>query len=583
MYIEPNTFDLELLCNRFMLAWGCTSYELAVVTRIRQTYGTHCGAIALGHLLLALGHETTCDEERYVTWHRLLLLHQNRFGNGPPDAAMIESLSQILVQNGVPDRLARDRAMLAVKKLGHSAIQQALGTPDPWRALKQIQPANGRPFQLVLYNELQSHIAERASSKRGADFGKKGGKSGRKSLPELHLCPEHLELLPDLFVDSAGDSVEVIGVKEVVSDARGIAIVSPDMAKQLDEESANLSIDALAVLTVGDHSNALDKHEKKVIQHPVIYRPTKEPALLTGTLLQLGDVGVLLKPTHGAPVVQSLDTAVVRAQVFRDAYPLEDWSAFVAGPVKALVSSVESLEYCNGLFDLLSHSGWNGVFIEPRPLPNAPSSQRFAVVWLPRTATIDDAFNWKRNLDQIVGLARMRHKLGLRVRAKDEEATIKAVFPDSCVRPCTVKHTYEAGPLPFGLHRGKVADLLKAWSWKARRKALAKPYVQAASKTLQKMHSTATSSSTSHSEPHDSWATGDDPWKAAAWSRYQPITDQVVFTENRGRAAHDARSKLSTLTSKVTELEQKMEQTQDGDAEMAGLQSAGLTSEIQEM
>lgn len=122
----------------------------------------------------------------------------------------------------------------------------------------------------------------------------------------------------------------------------------------------------------------------------------------------------------------------------------------------------------SGLFDLLSHSGWNGVFIEPRPLPNAPSSQRFAVVWLPRTATIDDAFNWKRNLDQIVGLARMRHKLGLRVRAKDEEATIKAVFPDSCVRPCTVKHTYEAGPLPFGLHRGKVADLLKAWSWKAR-------------------------------------------------------------------------------------------------------------------
>ena len=62
------------------------------------------------------------------------------------------------------------------------------------------------------------------------------------------------------------------------------------MAKQLDEESANLSIDALAVLTVGDHSNALVRHEKKVIQYPVIYRPTKEPALLTGTLLQLGDV-----------------------------------------------------------------------------------------------------------------------------------------------------------------------------------------------------------------------------------------------------------------------------------------------------
>ena len=681
-----NTFDLEILCNRFMLAWGCDSYQLKVECCISQTYGTHCGAIALGHLLLALGHDTTCDEERYVSWHKLLLCGQNRRACGPHDAAMVESLCQILTQKGVPDSSVRDRATLAIKKLGGPAIQKALLASDPWRALKQIQPLQGRPFQFVLYNELQAHIAARASTKHGASTGKKGQPPGRKALPELHLCPEHLEFLPDLFVDKDGESVATIGVKEVVSDARGIALVTPEMAKQLDDNDQNLSIDALAVLVVGDHSNAFQHHAASVIQYPVIYRPTKEPALLTGTLLQLGDVEIKILKTADAPVVRAVDTAVVRVQVFRDAYPLEEWPTFVAGPVKALVGAVESLQFCpgkdcgkqcakfhpsveeelrtalldvwqwqwltsdakpckmaqadifsvylrvpaSGLMDLLSHSGWNGVFIEPRPLPTAPSSQRFAVVWLPRTASVDDAFKWKRQLDQVVGLARMRQKLGVRVRAKDEEATLKVIFPDSCVRPCVVKHTYEAGPLPFGLHRDKIADLLKAWNWKARplrplrstslgqfweigaeeppksgimptdqgmitvshrREAQssvkAKPYVQAATKTLQKMHSTApSSSSSSTTEPHDSWTTGDDPWKAAAWSRYQPITvakDQVVFTENRGKASQEARTKLSTLTSKVSELEQKLENSGEGDATMSNEVAEGITSEIAEM
>ena len=128
---------------------------------------------------------------------------------------MVESLCQILAQKGVPDSSVRDRATLAIKKLGGPAIQKALLASDPWRALKQIQPLQGRPFQFVLYNELQAHIAARASTKHGASTGKKGQPPGRKALPELHLCPEHLELLPDLLLTKMGNLWQPLVLKSL--------------------------------------------------------------------------------------------------------------------------------------------------------------------------------------------------------------------------------------------------------------------------------------------------------------------------------------------------------------------------------
>ena len=53
----------------------------------------------------------------------------------------------------------------------------------------------------------------------------------------------------------------------------------------------------------------------------------------------------------------------------------------------------------SALLPLLAVSGWHGIFVEPRPPPGATSS--FAVIWLPKHTTIDDAWRHQRSLDSV--------------------------------------------------------------------------------------------------------------------------------------------------------------------------------------
>ena len=337
------------------------------------------------------------------------------------------------------------------------------------------------------------------------------------------LEPDHLELLPDTFVDPDGDVVQMLEYKELVSNARGVAVVSHEQAIQLTSDDTNLSTDSLAILTIGDIGNSVSHRVFENIQWPAVYRPNKEPVLIAGTLIQLGDLHVAKREHADAPEVASFPTVVLRVQVYADCYG-DDWQVFRDGPLKAIINSHEQLQFCDkaciegcpcfhppveeevttvvldawgrrwltaegkackvahatlfsiyiripqsAMLDVLKTSGWLGTFFEPRASTTSQGTHPdFAVVWLPKKTSLFDAEGHKRRNECVIGLARLGEKLGLRVKTAHEAALMKTIYPDCPTWRIQISSTYEVGPLPFGLARQAIFRLLQAWSWKAK-------------------------------------------------------------------------------------------------------------------
>jgi hypothetical protein len=516
--------DLVRLLHLFRQAWNLTGIVWTFHRPIPQSFGFHCGAIALLTMGTCLGLWPAQTEHVAQQVHLDLLLRQHRRGFGNEDEeSVLEWLVTFLPSKGVPPEKAPARAKLALQKLGLQPLRAALTQKDPWRALKQAGNITGKPFHWVNFEELQAHIAARADAgPRGSKPKKSGKPKHARHDPAVSLSPDTVTLYPNSFVDDHEDVVPSISFPEVESNARGICVVTPEQAMEFQTLVANLSTDALAVITIGEISG-LSQLTLSDLLWPALYLPTKEPILVKGTLLQLGDLAVSLAKTADAPSVNVLDTEVVRIAVFKDVFT-KDWQQLVRGPVKALLSLLSPLQACpdagcdgsckffhaacdeevtnpvldvwswrwtnvdnrqvpvdqatvfsvflrvphSALKSVLSVSGWYGIFLEPRPASKQGPHPAYAVVWLPKSYDLNAALDLKRCHDVVIGVARMQNKLGLRVLKKNEAAAMELIHPGQVVPPCPVDRIYEVGPLPHGLSAGHVNTLLQAWSWTAK-------------------------------------------------------------------------------------------------------------------
>ena len=485
---------------------------------LSQTGGTHCGALALLNLGLLLGLWPS-----YSSFHGLLS-SQWRCGFGSADEKTVQAwLEEFLPSKGVSVDAVTARAQAAIKRLGVNALQEAIKQKDPWRALKNLGHARGKPFQWVTYEELQAHIQSREATKFGTKQGNKPRKPKAKAgAAAIALSPDNLELFPTSFVDDHDEPVPPIDFPEVVANARGVCVITPEQATQFGNIADGLSTDALALVSIGELPELCAARQTTLLW-PAMYTPTKEPVLVKGTLLCLGDVEVHLAKVDDAPSVAVLDTAVVRILVGQDMFD-KDWSLLTRGPMKYILSLLTALQPCgdpdcnrqckffhascdeevsqpvldvwawkwtkdghkvvpaseaefftayiriplSALNAVLCQSGWFGIFLEPRPDSKQGTHPLYAVVWLPKLTTISQALDLKRRHDNVLGLARMGTKLGLRTLKKHEAAISAAVYPGQEVALCVVKTIYEVGPLPHGLSHQHVAGLLKAWKWTAK-------------------------------------------------------------------------------------------------------------------
>eukprot|EP00435_Cladocopium_sp_Y103_P051952 s1486_g16.t1 len=578
--------------------------------------------------------------------HLDLLLHQNRVGFGSADeASVLEWLANFLPSKGVPAEKALPRAKLALQKLGLSTLREALLQKDPWRALKQAGNITGRPFQWVTFEELQHHIAARAEAGPSNSKPKKQPRSRQpRHDPVVALSPDTVVLYPSTFVDTHDDAVSPISFPEVESNARGVCVVTAEQALAFQKSSTNLSTDALAIVSIGEVPS-VPAITQLDLQWPALYLPTKEPILVKGSLLQLGDIAVSLAKTQDAPAVTTLDTEVVRVAVFKDVFA-KDWQQLVRGPVKLLLSLLTPLKPCpdagcdgsckyfhaacdeevtnpvldvwswrwtnldnktlpvdqatvfsvfirlprSALKSLLSVSGWHGIFLEPRPATKQGPHPAYAVIWLPKTYDLSAALDLKRRHDNVIGIARMQQKLGLRVLKKHEAATMELVHPGQPLALCSVDRIYELSPLPHGLSQAQVVSLLQAWHWVAKplrparstecgqywdigtpddppaailhttqgsvtvtckkekdRQQQPRANIQASARTKKHMQAKPAMSTSS---------TGVDPWLVVdPWKNWSPSTEvsgqEVVFTDGRGSGSQPAKQKLEVLEQRL--------------------------------
>ena len=257
--------------------------------------------LLLAGMVLAIWRSATDAE--VCRWHQPLICYQRMCGRGASDeAAIVQWLAEFLPTKGVPPERASARATLAIKKLGVSALRQALRAANPWVQLKQAANSLSKPFGWVEHSELQAHVTQRAESAFGLRPQPRSKKPTfhRAEPVQLHLEPVNLIIAAGSFVDANDVAIPQMTFHEVIPDSRGLAVAKVEQVQLLLHSKTNVSVHALGVLTIEKIPLSL-RAEAVVtdLQSPALYAPTKEPILALCSLLSIGDTTVQPKQVDG--------------------------------------------------------------------------------------------------------------------------------------------------------------------------------------------------------------------------------------------------------------------------------------------
>ena len=502
----------------------------------QQTFTFSCGATTLLHLARRLGLIRAYTAQDEILLHRLL--HQlpargNLRGAGwegqDQEDGLMHALQALLSEKGVPQDRVQERAHMALKKLGKSDVQSALNTKQPWATLKAMGKRQHTSFQFVKHDELQIKIREKEQStfgisKSGKTHKTKERKIALTALKAHQLNPDLLEIIPDTFVGQDGSAVVHLDGDQLRHGASGLAISTvPDLLPHL-REGKTLSEKPLAVLTVGEVPDDVKGFLAVTnIRYPVFHAEAKEAILVTGSLVQLGELAILRKEASKEAQVHTISTQVIKVVVYKDQWP-SDWATFVVAPVKSVIDVAPTFMLCNAsscgpncgrfhapcddedietvIMDVWSRgwhtvkgqksgpleadifsclmripdlasttlqqlSGQRGIYVEPRDSTGRSTDNQYGVIWLQgmsfREATCKQAATPK-----VVALVRKNERYGLRFTMDQMEKAHKEIRPDAPFEFLRFDKVYHISPLPHGTQRPAVQKLLKVWKWAAK-------------------------------------------------------------------------------------------------------------------
>ncbi|CAE7506880.1 aquIMA [Symbiodinium sp. CCMP2456] len=465
--------------------------------------------------------------EDAINFCRFVPPHQSSMhGYGGLSEAQQLSLRTLLLERGVPEPSVTERIQAATQRIGAGSLAKCLQADNPWQALKAAGSQPNALFRWIRPEELQAHAQAKAAQRFGTAVGnakERKQKQTRSQKPVLNVDPLSLQLAAGSFVSGQNSPLSQLAFDEVVSQAQGIAFCTAQQMMPFITAYRVLSVDALALVSTAPlPTEVCAGAPVSQIRFPAVFSPTQEAVLLSGSMLQLGDEHVQLSSADAdMGEIDQLDTVTGRVSLFRDEAQL-DWEVFIKAPIRSLLQHVPGLNLCRDknckgdcaafhpavdehvehmLLDVwarqfakldggkadpasaqvfqslirvpssaskhLQHINVSGFYFEPRAATGFGPHPSFAVVWLPGKDKAQ-VTHLLRTCDKAIGLARLGSKYGLRVPDEHEQAVFQELRPQHTFVKVRVLSRWRLHPLPHGMQRHTLAQLLGKWKWAAK-------------------------------------------------------------------------------------------------------------------
>ena len=509
-------------------AIGIGPFNLTKASCFLQDGGDQCGAVALLHLGWRLNFWPRFDSNDVNLWYRSLrwgVREPTVFGGGfaSNDEALQTSLGALLTSKGADPAQVTERIQGAIRMFGQAKLENALKAKNPWQALKALGSNRSKQYQWITYNELQNHIEARGRQKWGADIDQKKPVKSKKETKgcEFLLDPMKLQLLEGFWTNGS-TPLEQIEFLKVKASGTGVAFCKIEDALPYLQAGSTISVDALMLLTVGQLQDVQSSLRFEHIEVPAKYAGTGEPVVIKCTAIQLGDVDAVLADENMAHNVSTCPTEVVRLHWFRDEC-YQDWNEVCRRPIKLLVESVPLLALCrssactncsnfhptveeegidsvlidlwswkwvsldgrkqkpydaevlqlyircpeSALTGLIEASGDHGLYFEPRQSTGFGPHQSYSIVWL-AGGNLKTAQHAAKTDEQIIGIARLGSRFGLRTTEKNAEKVHQRHCPQKPFLKGNITQIYRLEPLPIGTQRSSLGELLQQYGWSAK-------------------------------------------------------------------------------------------------------------------
>ena len=170
-----------------------------------QTPSRDCAMVALCHAACFLTCDSQLEQDLETSLRDAAQSHAGQrgafVGTGGLSEDQDQSLAKILEERGVPADKVKDRIQVAITKVGPAPRAEALRAKNPWQMLKAAGSKPGTMFKWVQQDELELHIAQKASEKFGSSVPKAKAKKAtaenkkaqyqRLQVDSLHLQMGH--------------------------------------------------------------------------------------------------------------------------------------------------------------------------------------------------------------------------------------------------------------------------------------------------------------------------------------------------------------------------------------------------------
>eukprot|EP00438_Fugacium_kawagutii_P006940 Skav203606 [mRNA] locus=scaffold935:358599:363133:+ [translate_table: standard] len=417
---------------------------------------------------------------------------------------MYQPLSELLTHHGVFPSQVHERTGQVLQAIGSHRIAGILKSKRAWADLKAAANQVKPPVRLISQPELEAQIASRTQHRKS--IGRKPNKPPPKQDPggnPTMIKASDLTIPDGVFCQQGGPPLKSIKPDQVGPTACGVLILDQQDAEATLKLQRPVTPHALALIVIASPVNQT-VHSNPVIRFPAMCNSTQEPVLVAGYMYQLGAQQVCRQESPNKLAVEERPAEAIRIVVFQDQAG-ELWTNMKDSPVKAVLQADDVLRPVNGaspvldvwdrqwmtkrfekvkssqadLFTclvridatlvetILTKSGQQGVYYEPRSICGRFPSNSHHVTWLPNM-TYQEAKYALQTAPHKVSLVRHGERYGLRsdtINALQVHTKFRA---DTPMLLGATKTLYALGPLPFSTSKEAVAKLLKAWDWDAR-------------------------------------------------------------------------------------------------------------------